>query len=585
MLKRSKHGSRSDLAQGASSPISSSPLSERKSRSNSNTSSPLTENRNKGGEGGGKKTKKEKDKGKAKEDASGEITNKASKKKEKKNKKKERRGSKSKADKEGGLKKIQSSPFPTGSTISSPTQASSSQHELGTLVEEVQAKGKAGVPPVTLLSMTLSAGSRRGSFRSAPTSPSSSTSPSPPCPDSPATPSSLAFETTLINTKKKKHKEGATQSSSTTPSTPSITKNTMKTSEPEEQEEEDMRTHDFERASDLFRASSGIIRTSSFILPPTPTSFVEEWKDELLTNWKQRKWLSSPSSPSKPTSGPAPEEDPPVTRRRSQTTGSMKPTIHKIRLTSLVQTFEAEIATPHRRKDSLSSLTQPLPLHHLPPHLQPNNAATPRRGRAMQHLSADLTAALSTSSSGSGSSPLRVRMNRSGSTGSIRRHHHHYPLDTSSSWAWSSMSNSLSGSNTSMHLSPRMLELSLEMSKAYFLNCILKDKEARRVFMKFLRQRHCAENLMFWVDVERYRRLETKGELLTKAKEIEEKYLLPTSEFEINLTHQQRTELQEGLKEPHPETFVNAQKSIFLLMVHGTFDYFLRSERYRLYKS
>jgi len=43
--------------------------------------------------------------------------------------------------------------------------------------------------------------------------------------------------------------------------------------------------------------------------------------------------------------------------------------------------------------------------------------------------------------------------------------------------------------------------------------------------MQFLQMRHCAENLMFWLDVERYTRLIVEENRRTKAREIYEKYL------------------------------------------------------------
>ena len=44
-------------------------------------------------------------------------------------------------------------------------------------------------------------------------------------------------------------------------------------------------------------------------------------------------------------------------------------------------------------------------------------------------------------------------------------------------------------------------------------------------------------------------------------------------------------DIESKLKNPQPEIFLAAQKSIFLLMVEGTFDYFVKSERYRAFQS
>jgi hypothetical protein len=56
----------------------------------------------------------------------------------------------------------------------------------------------------------------------------------------------------------------------------------------------------------------------------------------------------------------------------------------------------------------------------------------------------------------------------------------------------------------SMHLPPEMCDRAFTMNRQYFLDYILKDSEGRQVFMTFLKQRHCAENIMFWVDAVRF---------------------------------------------------------------------------------
>jgi hypothetical protein len=147
------------------------------------------------------------------------------------------------------------------------------------------------------------------------------------------------------------------------------------------------------------------------------------------------------------------------------------------------------------------------------------------------------------------------------------------------------------------------------MSKEYFLNCILRDDNARTIFLQFLRKRHCAENLLFWcvscrrvcgvacvcradvvvcrvcrLEVEDYMKLETPEEQEARARAIFEQYILADSPFEVNLSHKLREEVTAGMLHPSRETFTSAQKSIFLLLVHGTFDYFLRSDLYKMYK-
>ncbi len=78
----------------------------------------------------------------------------------------------------------------------------------------------------------------------------------------------------------------------------------------------------------------------------------------------------------------------------------------------------------------------------------------------------------------------------------------------------------------------RLSELEKELSKEYFLNCILKDEAARELYMQFLTKRHCAENLMFWCDVEEFARLKDPEAMAKRANEIYIKYLQPTSPYE-----------------------------------------------------
>jgi hypothetical protein len=72
-----------------------------------------------------------------------------------------------------------------------------------------------------------------------------------------------------------------------------------------------------------------------------------------------------------------------------------------------------------------------------------------------------------------------------------------------------SSEDSLDSASSTLGLSPRLLQLSHQMSRAYFLEFILHDKKARSAFKNYLEKRHCVENLMFWLDVERFKKLGT----------------------------------------------------------------------------
>lgn len=62
-------------------------------------------------------------------------------------------------------------------------------------------------------------------------------------------------------------------------------------------------------------------------------------------------------------------------------------------------------------------------------------------------------------------------------------------------------------------------------------------------------------------------------------------YVGSGSEYQINIPHTMLKDIEAKMKDPQPDLFLAAQKSIFLLMVEGTFDYFVKSERYRAFQS
>lgn len=84
--------------------------------------------------------------------------------------------------------------------------------------------------------------------------------------------------------------------------------------------------------------------------------------------------------------------------------------------------------------------------------------------------------------------------------------------------------------------------------------------------------------------MEEYKRQEDPEELARRAQHIYEEFIKPMSPNEVNLSHKMREEVEHKMKDIHKDIFTNAQKAIFLLMVQSTFDYFLRSDLYKMYK-
>lgn len=63
------------------------------------------------------------------------------------------------------------------------------------------------------------------------------------------------------------------------------------------------------------------------------------------------------------------------------------------------------------------------------------------------------------------------------------------------------------------------------------------------------------------------------------AMEIYNKFLSPDSPYEININGALKREIEAKLLETPRDLFLQAQKAIFLLMVYGSFDYFINSEQ------
>jgi hypothetical protein len=79
---------------------------------------------------------------------------------------------------------------------------------------------------------------------------------------------------------------------------------------------------------------------------------------------------------------------------------------------------------------------------------------------------------------------------------------------------------------------------------------------------------------------ERYSHIEDHDMAKRKvaAKAIYQKFISTNSDYEINVNGAVRKDIDDNMAEPTRDLFLQAQKAIFLLMVYGSFDYFLNSE-------
>ncbi len=131
---------------------------------------------------------------------------------------------------------------------------------------------------------------------------------------------------------------------------------------------------------------------------------------------------------------------------------------------------------------------------------------------------------------------------------------------------------------------PVASQMTQEMTHAFFLNKILMKKKARNIFRSFLVSMHSVESLLFWIAVEKYRKITDKEERQVRLRQIYAKFFSRDSPYEINVSGHTKDAVKKAQDDPKPDSCDEAQKLIFLLMIQSTFDYFLKSPVYLAYK-
>lgn len=103
-----------------------------------------------------------------------------------------------------------------------------------------------------------------------------------------------------------------------------------------------------------------------------------------------------------------------------------------------------------------------------------------------------------------------------------------------------------SSSNTNLHSST-----SLNANVAFHgFEKFLHDKKKRKSFAEFLKGEHNEENLLFWIDVQRFQKDFKKvgrDESIAKAAEITATYLIPRSRHEVNVSYTMRKAIIQDL--------------------------------------
>uniref|UniRef100_UPI0037E71A99 regulator of G-protein signaling 14-like isoform X2 n=1 Tax=Semicossyphus pulcher TaxID=241346 RepID=UPI0037E71A99 len=120
------------------------------------------------------------------------------------------------------------------------------------------------------------------------------------------------------------------------------------------------------------------------------------------------------------------------------------------------------------------------------------------------------------------------------------------------------------------------------MSWAVSFEKLLEDPRGVRHFTAFLRSEVSAENILFWQDCEKFRKIPSTSlaELKAAARSIYDTYLSDSAPDCVNIDDTAKTE-EKDLEQPTPDMFNKAQTQIFKLMKMDSYRRFVRSPLYQ----
>lgn len=111
------------------------------------------------------------------------------------------------------------------------------------------------------------------------------------------------------------------------------------------------------------------------------------------------------------------------------------------------------------------------------------------------------------------------------------------------------------------------------------IKSVLKSPVAIEYFKAFTKKELFSENLQFWLEVEKYRKINDPETLLKRAKHIYSRYILDEGDRQINIDITQRQYLDNNIDNPTNDLFESCQKSSLELLT-DSFPRFLESEFY-----
>jgi regulator of G-protein signaling len=114
----------------------------------------------------------------------------------------------------------------------------------------------------------------------------------------------------------------------------------------------------------------------------------------------------------------------------------------------------------------------------------------------------------------------------------------------------------------------------------------LTNKDAKEVFKQFLVREFSVENLMFYTEVQYFKKLTDQEEIEETSNQIYETYVQAGAPFEINISADKRSKVEQFVKsKPVPlDAFFEAEKAVYTAMEKESFPRFQKNKLYLNYK-
>ncbi|KAI1882897.1 hypothetical protein AGOR_G00239630 [Albula goreensis] len=110
---------------------------------------------------------------------------------------------------------------------------------------------------------------------------------------------------------------------------------------------------------------------------------------------------------------------------------------------------------------------------------------------------------------------------------------------------------------------------------------LLECKSGQIAFREFLKTEYSEENILFWLEIEEYKKIKSTEEMIASANRIFSEYVEVESPKQINIDCGTRESITKNISQPNLESFDKAQRLIYSLMARDCYPRFLKSDIYQ----